>query len=49
MVYFPTIFIVPITIGFKYNPSTAFVFLHMCSVLIHYGNSSFPNFFNYIL
>ena len=48
MVYFPTIFITPIPIGFKYNPSTAFVFLNMCSVLIHCRNCSFPNFFNYI-
>ena len=49
MVNFPTIFTVPIAIGFKYDPSTTFVFTDMSRVLIHYGNCFFPNFLNYFI
>ena len=49
MVYFPAIFTASITIGFKNNPSTAFVFLHMCRILIHYRNCLFPDLLNYFI
>ncbi len=49
VVYFPTIFTIPITISFKYNPSTTLIFTHLIRVLVNYGNCLFPDFLNYFI
>ena len=34
MVNFPAIFTIPITIGFKNNPSSTFIFTNMSGILV---------------